>query len=191
MARSAVRVVRVGGDELGAFETLWIKARVESGQSADFLARQVRDGRVRNAVEDPDVRIHVAYIEQEAVGYLVASRTSMSHLTDERSVWIEQVYVDPDHRRHGVAKMLLSVVPMFAETTGAALISATIPSTQRDVNRLFARLGFVNSITLRTTTPGVLRRHLGPKDPAERPPASIVRLRRSIRGRARDAERAG
>ncbi len=118
----------------------------------------------------------------------MVSRTSLSRLTDERSVWIEQVYVSPSHRRRGVGKALLGVVPMFAETTGASTISATIPSTHREVNRLFARLGFVNSITLRTTTPGVLRRHLGPKDPAERTAASVVRLRRSIRGRAREAE---
>lgn len=191
MARTAVRVVRVGGTELGAFETLWIKARSEGGQSADFLARQVRDGRIRDALDDADVRIHIAFLGEEAVGYLVVSRTSMSRLTDERSVWIEQVYVSPTHRRRGIAKALLSVVPGFAETTGSSMISATIPSTHREVNRLFARLGFVNAITLRTTTPGVLRRHLGPKDPAERPSASVVRLRRSIRGRAREAEQAG
>ncbi|GAB3584125.1 hypothetical protein GCM10027579_16210 [Calidifontibacter terrae] len=148
----------------------------------------MRDGRVREALDDPDVRIHLAYVGEEAVGYLVVSRTSMSRLTDERSVWIEQVYVCSDFRRRGVAKALLSVVPMFAETTGSSLISATIPSTHREVNRWFARLGFVNSITMRTTTPGLLRRHLGPKDPADRPAASVVRLRRSIRGRAREAE---
>ncbi len=61
MARSAVRVVRVGGTEVGAFAALWIKARVESGQSADFLARQVREGRIRDAVDDPDVNIYLAW----------------------------------------------------------------------------------------------------------------------------------
>lgn len=186
MARSSVRAVRPGSTDLADLEQLWIDSRIATGQTRERAARMVRDGRVRDAVDHKDVRIFLAHDGTEPTGFLVLLRSPMSSMSDEPSVLIDQMYVSPAHRRTGVARSLLAVVPLAAESIGAGLVSAAVPAAQRDINRFFARLGFASTTTLRSTTVAALRRHLEPELAAERPGGqSVVRLRRSIRGRAR------
>lgn len=186
MARSSVRAVRPGSADLVDLEQLWIDYRVSAGQTREWAARMVRDGRLRDAVGDKDVRIFLAHNGTEATGYLVLVRNPMSSMSDETSVWIDQMYVLPAHRRTGVARSLLAVVPLAAESIGAGVVTAAVPAAQRDINRFFARLGFASTTTLRSTSVAALRRHLEPELAAERAGGqSVVRLRRSIRGRAR------
>ena len=186
MARTTVRVVRAESDDLGTLEQLWVESRIATGQTRDWAGRMVRDGRVRSAVEHPDVRIFLAFNGTEPAGFLVLARSPLGAMTDEPSVLIDQMYVQPDLRRRGVARALLAVVPLAAESIGVGVITAAVPAPQRGLNRFFARLGFASTTTLRSTSVATLRRHLEPELAAERAGGqSVVRLRRSIRGRAR------
>lgn len=186
MARTTVRVVRVDSDDLQTLEELWVESRIAAGQTRDWAARMVRDGRVRTAVEHQDVRIFLAHNGTEPAGFLVLVRSPIGSMTDEPAVWIDQMYVRPELRRLGVARALLAVVPLAAESIGVGVVTAAVPAAQRELNRFFARLGFASTTTLRSTTVAALRRHLEPELAAERAGGqSVVRLRRSIRGRAR------
>ncbi|MBD2760231.1 GNAT family N-acetyltransferase [Yimella sp. cx-573] len=186
MARTSVRRVQNDSTDMASFERLWTDSRVASGQTRDWASRMIRDGRLIAAVEHPDVRVFLAHSGADATGYVVVVRSPLSTLSAEPAVWIDQLYVDPAHRRSGVARSLLAVVPITAESIGAGVITAAVPAGHRDTNRFFARLGFTNTTTLRSTTVAALRRHLEPELAGERAGGqAVVRLRRSMRGRAR------
>lgn len=185
MARNSVRRVQPESTDLGSLEQLWIDARVESGQTREWAGRIVREGRMRDAVAHKDIRIFLAHRGSQATGYLVLVRSPLAVLSDEPAVWIEELYVAADARRTGVARALLAAVPVSAESIGAGVVTAAVPAASREVNRFFARLGFTSTTTLRSTTVAALRRHLEPELADRAGGASVVRLRRSIRGRAR------
>ena len=72
---------------------------------------------------------------------------------------------------------------VYAQQLGGPQIISCVPSSSRDANRFFARLGFASVVTERTTTPAALRRRLA--GPGLTTVSDAVRLRRSLRARSR------
>ncbi|MDF2145789.1 GNAT family N-acetyltransferase [Knoellia sp. p5-6-4] len=184
MSRPGVCVKRVSDDLERSFTELWMSSRVESGVSPEVAARAASEGKVRSALQREDVRAFVALGEGGLpVGFVVATHSPFSGLTDSPSVAIDQLYVAPKARRHGVARHLLAAVTAYAEKQGCEQIGCNVPSQQRDANRFFARLGFSSQVVRRVTSTSALRRRLG----ADEPRISldqILHKRRSLRARA-------
>lgn len=184
MSRPGVCVKRVSADLERSFTELWMSSRVESGVSPEVAARAASEGRVRSALQREDVRAFLAVGEGgQPVGFVVATHSPFSGLTDSPSVAIDQLYVAPRARRHGVARYLLAAVTAYAEKQGCEQIGCNVPSQQRDANRFFARLGFSSQVVRRVTSTSALRRRLG----ADEPRISldqILHKRRSLRARA-------
>ncbi len=187
MARQAVRVGRVPIDDDKAveqFSQLWIRSRVAFGHSDQWAQRTVGEGALRAVLERDDVRVYLAVAGDAAAGFAVALDGPLSTLVEHRAVWIEQLFVVEHLRGSGVSKALLGRIARDAQSAGANQLVSCVPSHAKELNRYFARLGFVPSVTERTISPCNLLRHLAGDD-AQSPAMEIVRRRRSMRARAR------
>ena len=123
-------------------------------------------------------------------GFVVATHSPFSGLTEAPSVAIDQIYVMPRARRHGVARHLLAAVTAYAEKVGCEQIGCNVPSQHREANRFFARLGFSSQIVRRVTSTGALRRRIGVDEP-RLSLEQILNRRRSLRARAGASRMAG
>ena len=184
MSRPVVSVKRVSPELEPSFTQLWVSSRCEHGVSPEVAARAAAEGRVRAALNREDVRAFIAMGDGgQPVGFVVATHSPFSGLTDSPSVAIDQIYVAPPARRHGVARHLLAAVATYAEKLGCEQIGCNVPSQHRDANRFFARLGFSSQIVRRVTSTGALRRRIGVDEPRISLEQMLHR-RRSLRAKA-------
>ena len=117
MPRRTVDVVPVDRDDLRDVTGLWLAARVDSGSSKEAANRCVTDGRLTTALCRPGVQAFVARLDGEAVGYAITTENPFG-LSPQAELAIEQLWVGPDARRHGVAKALIAAVLSTAERAG-------------------------------------------------------------------------
>lgn len=191
MSRPVVSVKRVAAELEPSFTDLWVTSRVEYGVSPEVAARAASDGRLRAALDRKDVRAFLALGDGgDPVGFVVATHSPFSGLTEAPSVAIDQIYVTPRARRHGVARHLLAAVTAYAEKLGCEQIGCNVPSQHREANRFFARLGFSSQIVRRVTSTGALRRRIGVDEP-RLSLEQILNRRRSLRARAGAGRMAG
>jgi GNAT superfamily N-acetyltransferase len=184
VSRPVVSVKRVAAELEPSFTDLWVSSRVELGVSPEVAARAASEGRLRSALDRKDVRAFLALGDGgEPVGFVVATHSPFSGLTEAPSVAIDQIYVMPRARRHGVARHLLAAVTAYAEKVGCEQIGCNVPSQHREANRFFARLGFNSQIVRRVTSTGALRRRIGVDEP-RLSLEQILHRRRSLRARA-------
>jgi len=191
VSRPVVSVKRVAAELEPSFTDLWVTSRVEYGVSPEVAARAASDGRLRAALDREDVRAFLALGDGgDPVGFVVATHSPFSGLTEAPSVAIDPSYVPPRARRHGVARHLLAAVTAYAEKVGCEQIGCNVPSQHREANRFFARLGFSSQIVRRVTSTGALRRRIGVDEP-RLSLEQILNRRRSLRARAGASRMAG
>ena len=188
MSRPAVTVRPVSPSLHPEFTGLWLAARVEAGSSPESASRAVSEGRVAAALAREDVRAYLAFVDGEAVGYMVLTHSPLSGLTDSPCVSIDQLYVAESARRQGAARALLTAAATYAERFGADQVATCVPAQGRDANRFFARLGFSSYVVKRVTTTVSLRRKLAGED-VRRGHDQVLQRRRSLRARATRADR--
>jgi GNAT superfamily N-acetyltransferase len=168
-----------------SFTELWTSSRVEHGVSPEVAARAASEGRVQSALARSDVRAFLGVADgDKPVGFIVAIHSPFSGLTESPSLAIDQIYVVPSARRHGVARHLLAAVTTYAEKLGCEQIGCNVPSQHRDANRFFARLGFNSQIVRRVTSTAALRRRIGVDEPRLSMEQVLHRRRRSLRAKA-------
>ncbi|WP_346767520.1 GNAT family N-acetyltransferase [Knoellia koreensis] len=189
MSRPAITVRRVGVDEERSFTELWMASRVETGASPEVVARAASEGRIAAALNRDDVRAYLATSDGEPVGFAVAATSPFSSLTDAPCVTIDQLYVAPKQRRHGVARQLLGAVTLYADSRGCEQIGTNVPAQHRDANRFFARLGFSSQVVRRITTVAALRRRLGADEPRHHSLEALLHRRRSLRAKSTASSR--
>lgn len=184
MSRPAISVRRVSEEHEDSFVELWMASRVEAGVSAEVVARVAAEGRLTTTLHREDVRAYIALNDGRAVGFAVAATSPFSALTEAPCVTIDQLYVTPSARRHGVARHLMSAVTMYADSRGCDQIGCNVPAPNREANRFFARLGFSSQVVRRITTVAALRRRLGADEPRHHSLEQLLQRRRSLRARA-------
>ncbi|GGL24797.1 GNAT family N-acetyltransferase [Phycicoccus endophyticus] len=180
MGRRSVEVTPVV-DELRDVTDLWCEARIDAGTSPEVCSRTVADGRLGAALRRPGVQAFVARLDGVAVGYVVTTDNPFG-LTATPEATIEQLWVTPSARRHGVAKQLLGAVLSAAERAGCEHVVSNVPTTSREANRFFARLGFGSVVTRRVVPTALLRRRIAPA--SAETGLELTRRRRSLRRRA-------
>jgi ribosomal protein S18 acetylase RimI-like enzyme len=181
VARRYVCVTPVDVDDLHDVTGLWLAAKIDSGSSRELCARTIAEGRLASALRRPGVQAFVAHLEREPVGYVITTDNPFG-LNPGDEVSVEQLWVAPEVRRHGVAKAMLTAVLDLAERRGCETVVSNVPTTAREANRFFARLGFGSAVTRRVVATGTLRRRLAPET-AETGDA-LRRRRRWLRQRA-------
>ena len=185
MSRPAITVRRVSEDLERPFTELWMSSRVEAGTSPEVAARAASEGRIAAALRREDVRAYVALADGRPMGFAVAGTSPFSALAESPCVTIDQLYVAPEARRHGVARHLMSAVTLYADSRGCEQIGCHVPAQHRDANRFFARLGFTSQVVRRITTVAALRRRLGTDDQRHQHSLEALLLRRrSLRARS-------
>ena len=184
MSRPAISVRRVGADQERSFTELWMASRVEAGISPEVAARAASEGRVSTALNREDVRAYVATADGRAVGFAVAATSPFSSLADTPCVTIDQLYVVPESRKHGVARQLMGAVTLYADSRGCEQIGCNVPAQHREANRFFARLGFSSQVVRRVTSVAALRRRLSTDEPRHHSIEALLHRRRSLRARA-------
>lgn len=181
MARRTVEVVVVDVDDLRDVTGLWLAAKVDGGSSKQLCARTIAEGKLAAALRRPGVQAFVAHLDGEPVGYVVTSDNPFG-LSPTDEVAIEQLWVAPEARRHGVAKALLTTVLGAAERAGCEVVVSNVPTSSREANRFFARLGFSSVVVRRVVATSALRRRLAPE--TAETGDELRRRRRSLRHRA-------
>jgi len=184
VARPQVFVRRVDEGLQQQLVKLWIANRIEAGSSAEATQRLASDGTVSASLSRPDVAAFIAMTDDTPVGYLVLSDSSAGVFVDTPCVAIDQIFVQDDFRRQGVARQLLAAAATHADRVGADQIASNVPSQVRDANRFFARLGFLPTVVRRVTTPAALRRKLAGSIDARYSLEQVLQRRRTARGRA-------
>lgn len=182
MARHPISVLPVTTAEEGETLTqLWLSASVESGISPEVASRRASQGVVELALQRPDVHALLACVDGEAVGFIVCSEAVMRFGEGDEFV-IEQIYVKEKARKHGVARALLHTTTSLAERLGFDRIASAVPSSARDANRFFARLGFGPAVTRRVASVSAVRRRVAPHE-SSTSRDRLLHLRRSMRAR--------
>jgi GNAT superfamily N-acetyltransferase len=184
VSRPAISVRRVTEDHERSFTELWMSSRVEAGVGPEVAARAASEGRIAAALQREDVRAYLATTDDRAVGFAVATTSPLSALTDAPSVTIDQLYVVPESRKHGVARLLMGAVTLYADSRGCDQIGCNVPAQHREANRFFARLGFSSQVVRRITTVSALRRRLGTDDRRPHALEALLHRRRSLRARS-------
>ncbi|MGL4745054.1 MAG: GNAT family N-acetyltransferase [Dermatophilaceae bacterium] len=181
MSRRTLDVTLVEFSDLRELSALWLAAKVDAGTRRDVCVRTLADGRFANAVRRPGVHAYVARLDNEPVGYVITSDNPFG-LNPGNEIAVEQLWVRPDIRHHGVAKALLGAVLGAAERAGYEAVVSHVPTTSREANRFFARLGFGAVVVRRVVSTTALRRKLAPEtvDTGN----ELRRRRRSLRQRA-------
>lgn len=113
MADVVIRDAREG-DETAIFDLIvelaeYEKLADEVSGDAEVLGRELFEARTAEAL--------VAELDGETVGYALLART-FSTFECRAGIWIEDVYVRPDSRRHGVGKALFAKIAALAVERG-------------------------------------------------------------------------
>lgn len=182
MARRQVSVTMFSDELFDELAEVWVARRAEIGLSAAQARRAIADGRLLRTLRRQDVDVFLAVDDAVVVGYAWVTGQSLSTLLDTPSVSVEELYVVPEHRAHGVAKALLTACAAHARRVGAEQVVCAVPTRAREANRTLARLGFAPSITRRVAPTALLLRRLrgGEAPQAE---ATVLHRRRRARGR--------
>ena len=94
----------------------------------------------KKRLEDKENVTFGVFIEHMLVGILTI-RTS-ERLKTKHNGHLVGMYVDKDHRRQGVGKLLIKEVISFARTRGIINIFLTVTSTNKEAIKLYEHMGF-------------------------------------------------
>lgn len=108
----------------------------------------------------PGGTVLVARAEGTVVGLLLGRLLGPNPFTDEVSLAVEAVYVDPAHRRRGAGRALMLGATEAAEEAGAGHVYAAPIPGARGMQRFFVQLGFTPAASHRVATTAALHRRL-------------------------------
>jgi len=106
---------------------------------SDAGAARAIDG----ALQQPDwARLLVATRAGETVG-IAALSFIWTYEYGGRAAWLDELYVQPAHRGHGIGRMLLQMAYEVAKECGALAMDLEVESSHRRVEQLYERERFV------------------------------------------------
>ncbi len=136
--RPGVDVRRAGPGDVEDLLSLWGQAREESGGTARAILRgtaeQLRT-RLGAALGGSDVHLLLARWDGRPAGYAALRVAPLMPIVDEPCVHVESLFVAPQLRRHGIAKLLLAAAAAVAERSGAEQVVISTPPSSRDAQR--------------------------------------------------------
>ena len=184
MPRVPVEVRRCTADDVEAVLALWREARADADRSSRPVPVEQLRPRLTTALERGEVEVLLARWDARPAGFVIVRIAPLTLLAETPAVHVEQLFVTPELRRHGIARALLSGVVARAERECADQVVTGVPPWARDTHRFFARLGFTPLVVRRTVATGVLRRRLAGES-ARGAVDDLLSRRRSLRARAR------
>jgi GNAT superfamily N-acetyltransferase len=122
--------------------------------------------------------------DSRPAGFVIVRIAPLTLLGETPAVHVEQLFVTPELRRHGIARALLGGRRRPRRAECADQVVAGVPPWARDTHRFFARLGFTPFVVRRTVATGVLRRRLAGES-TRGAVDDLLSRRRSLARRAR------
>lgn len=188
MARPSLEVRRGRADDLDDLLALLVASRddaspgLRSMLTADPEQLRVRLAGMLRGGSDSDFLL--AWQDRRPVGFLVVRSAPVGPLSDVNAMHIDQLYVVPDQRRHGVGRALISAVAGLAERAGADQVLCNVSPLARETHRFFARLGFAPMMVRRAVPLATLRRRLAGGENRRSGLDELLSRRRSLRARS-------
>ena len=128
-----VRIQRLTSEDYDDMVNLWEKA----GLSYRPRGRDRKKAIKKQIKESPDLFLG-AFLEEELIGCIIAS-------FDGRKGWINRLAILPEHRRRGVAQLLISAAEEALFKRGAEVIGALVFDTNEPSTTLFRKMGYTAS----------------------------------------------
>ncbi len=153
---NAYRVRTAGANDLNDLVRMRraIQAHIESTNPSILeVSRAGRKGfaeSFRSLIDDADARIFVTHDPESstAVGMAACRIRRFEDLKAQRVGWIENVWVDPRHRRRGVASLMLKEIVRFFRRHSLEIVTLDYVSGDVGAESLWASLGFGPSLIL-------------------------------------------
>jgi GNAT superfamily N-acetyltransferase len=167
MPRSAVSVRTAVPDDLPVLLAVWaalpaVRVRRHPRNGGPRLELHpggaALESRYLAAMEATDQRLFVACLDHEPAGVALVCVEPAAVFADAPSVAVHHLVVAERFRRRGVGRALLRAAASFADSCGAETLTVEAPSSDRLVNRFYARLGFAPTVTRRMAPVAALRR---------------------------------
>jgi ribosomal protein S18 acetylase RimI-like enzyme len=88
--------------------------------------------------------IIMAHCGEQAAGFVCVVATTRGESPDDPApfAWIHDIYVKPEHRRHGVASILMAEAERFARGEGAQSVRLGVLDGNDPARRFYERHGF-------------------------------------------------
>ena len=133
--RSLEECVAEQQDVHRALESSWPEGRAIADSYVAYLEKECA---AHNG------RILIAQFGQQVAGFAcVAAKTSGESPDDPACfAWVFDVYVKPEHRRRGVASMLMAEAERFAQAQGATEVRLGVLERNAPARAFYARRGF-------------------------------------------------
>ena len=109
-----------------------------------YDALTTREGLGR-MVEDGGVRFLVAYVDEAPAGYILLReriRDASTVRFADRSLEIDQMSVEPEHRRHGVGSALVEKAREIARAESFATVRLTVWTDNTTAKAFYNAMGF-------------------------------------------------
>lgn len=183
MSRSSVTLRTAEVADAPALAVVWAEA-VRRADHQDQVAdlEQV----IKGAAESPEERLLVAEHDGAVAGAIYLRVTTMSAINLEPVVQAISPHVLPQHRRHGIGRLLMECAVSFAEEIGVAHVATAASAGSRDANRFMARLALGPHATMRVAPTQAVRAKLTAQRPvlpttSGRQLTRVLAARRSMR----------
>jgi GNAT superfamily N-acetyltransferase len=185
MSRHALDVRDARPEDAAALLRLWSDAGGRGAEAPTPRPVDEAESALAQLAADADERVVVGFFDGELVAAVHLRRSAMSPLHTDMAVHTSYLLVNPEHRKHGFAKVLLDVAVTWAEDKDVSHVTAITSSSSRDTNRFLARLGLATVASVRVANTAVLRRKLTPEplraSDSRRNLGRILAQRRSMR----------
>src|SRR4030043_669379 len=80
---------------------------------------------------------------------------------DNRTIYIDNVAVDPNNRRQGIAKKMLSFAEDFSKRNGKNILKLWVAAGNKNAYRLYKKFGFTELVR---RSSGIAERYMGYRD---------------------------
>ncbi len=171
LARLWHQAAEDGGEAGAGHASLWHEPDVDEATEA-----------LRFQLEQPHRSVWVALHEDDVVGAVAASITTLTPVTTTRTLVVTDLVVDPSRRRHGIAWQMLLRVAEHGEENACEVYLAIIPGVAREPARYLAKVGFSPVASVRAITAPALRARVSSRA-ASSPTGRMLAVRRSMRRR--------
>ena len=102
--------------------------------------------RLLKALDTPNYHIFVVMDtdHQACAGFseIFIRNTTVPYIIPERRLVINNIYIDPNYRRRGLASLLLEHIQLFARKHHITTLELEVASVNTAAQRLYARFGF-------------------------------------------------
>jgi len=116
--------------------------RTQLAEHDIVLTSQALERATRGLIEDHSLgRILTARLDGELVGVAVISFLwTLEH--GGPAAWLDEVYVEPSHRGHGIGRQLIEAAMQLASDNGCIALDLEVDAGHEAAERLYQRMNF-------------------------------------------------